>query len=102
MYLEVAVSLVLALVAVVLFLFEVLLLARAAFDWTAVLAGPAMPGTIRSRVSGGVYAVTEPVLGPVRRMIPPVRLGRFSVDIAFMVVFIGVILLRQALRHVAA
>ena len=95
-------SLVLALATIALFLFEVLLLARAAFDWTAVLAGPAVPGGVRSRVSGGVFALTEPVLGPVRRRIPPLRLGRFSVDIAFMAVFVGVILLRQFLRLLAA
>ena len=40
------------------------------------------------------HAVTEPVLAPVRRVLPPVRLGSVSIDLAFTVVFILVLVLR--------
>jgi YggT family protein len=40
------------------------------------------------------HAVTEPVLAPVRQVLPPVRLGSVSIDLAFTVVFVLVLVLR--------
>jgi YggT family protein len=88
-------SLLLALVATALLLFELLLFARAALDWTAALAGAPTPGTVRQRMSAGVRVLTEPVLGPVRRVLPPLRLGQFALDTAFIAVFVAVLVLRQ-------
>jgi YggT family protein len=39
--------------------------------------------------------LTEPVLGPVRRVLPPLRLGQVTLDTAFIAVFAAVIVLRQ-------
>jgi YggT family protein len=86
---------VLALVSLVLLLMQVLLIARAVLDWTATLAGPSAYGSVRSRLSAGVYAVTEPVLAPVRRIIPPLRLGGFAIDTAFIVVFLAIVVIRS-------
>jgi YggT family protein len=88
-------TLIIAIVATVLLAFQVALLARAALDWSVVFAGPAARGSIRGRLSAGVRAVTEPVLGPVRRVIPPLRLGSFALDTSFIVVFVAVLLLRR-------
>jgi YggT family protein len=90
-------TLLLSLVAALLLLFQVLLLARAVLDWTAVIAGPSTPGSVRHRMSAAVRAVTEPVLAPVRRVLPPLRLGPVALDTAFIAVFLGVLLLRQVL-----
>ena len=38
--------------------------------------------------------MTEPVLAPVRRVLPPVRLGSMSIDLAFTAVFVLVMVLR--------
>ena len=59
----------LALVSFVLLLVQVLLIARAVLDWSVVLAGPTEPGSVRSRLTSGVHAVTEPILAPVRRIL---------------------------------
>ena len=40
------------------------------------------------------HAITEPVIGPVRRVLKPVRLGSVSIDLAFTTVFVAVIVLR--------
>jgi len=93
--LEVIVSLFLAIVSTLLLLFQLLLLARAALDWSAVLVGPPMTGTVRQQLSTRVRAMTEPVLGRVRRVLPPVRLGPIALDTAFIAVFVAVIVLRQ-------
>ncbi|MEV7626319.1 YggT family protein [Actinoplanes sp. NPDC089786] len=86
---------VLALVSFVLLLFQLLLVARAVLDWSVALAGPSVPGTFRSRATRGVHAATEPVLGPVRRVLPPLRLGGVGIDLSFIVVFLAVVIIRS-------
>jgi YggT family protein len=88
-------TLIIATVATLLLLFQVALFARAALSWTATFAGPSAPGSVRGRLSAGVQAVTEPVLAPVRRVLPPLRLGSFALDTSFIAVFLGVALLRR-------
>ena len=85
----------LALVSLVLLLLQLLLVARAVLDWSVVLAGPSVTGSVRYRLTRGVTAVTEPILAPVRRVIPPLRLGGMSFDLAFIVVFFAIVLLRS-------
>ena len=85
----------LALVSLVLLLVQLLLVARAVLDWSVALAGPSVAGSLRYRLTAGVTAVTEPILAPVRRVIPPLRLGGFSLDLAFIVVFFAIVLIRS-------
>jgi YggT family protein len=85
---------VLGFVSLALLLMQLLLIARAVLDWTVALAGPTAPGPIRSRLTAGVRAVTEPILAPVRRLVPPVRLGGVSIDLSFIVVFLAIVVVR--------
>jgi len=41
--------------------------------------------------------VTEPVLGPARRIIPPIRIGGMGLDISAMLVVIVFQMLRRAI-----
>jgi YggT family protein len=86
---------VLVIVGLVLLLMQLLLVARAVLDWSVVLVGPSAAGSVRSRLSAGVRAVTEPILAPVRRVLPPVRLGTVSIDLAFIIVFVAILVLRR-------
>ena len=86
---------VLAVVSLVLLLLQVLLIARAVLDWTVALAGPSAYGSVRSRLTTGVHAVTEPILAPVRRVLPPLRAGGMSFDLAFIVVFLAIVIIRS-------
>jgi YggT family protein len=86
-----------AIVATLLLLFQWLLLARAALSWSVVLIGPSAPGSIRDRLSAGLMRLTEPVLAPVRRVLPPLRLGSIALDTAFIAVLLGVSALRQVI-----
>ena len=88
-------ALVIAAVATLLLLFEVALVVRAALSWTVALAGPSAPGSIRRRLSACVRAVTEPVLAPVGRVLPPLRLGSVALDTSFIAVFVATVLLRR-------
>jgi YggT family protein len=81
------------LLGVVLLLFEFVLIARMVVDWVGVLS----PDGGRSGVYQArriTYGITEPVLGPVRRVLKPVRFGSVSIDLAFTAVFVAVIVLR--------
>lgn len=88
---------VLGLIDVVLLLVQLLLVVRALLDWSVALAGPSTAGSVRSRLTTVVYAVTEPMLAPVRRVIPPLRMGGVGIDLAFIVLFIAILLLRALL-----
>jgi len=83
-----------ALLGTVLLLFQIVLVARAVVDWVAALSSGPEPEWRRTaqRVT---HAVTEPVLAPVRRVLPPVRLGSVGIDLAFIVVFFAAVILRQ-------
>lgn len=88
-------GLVLGIVSLVLLLIQLLLVARVVLDWSATLAGPSAPGSIRSRLSTALRSVTEPILAPVRRFLPPLRLGPVAIDLAFIVVFIAIVVIRR-------
>ena len=88
-------GLVLGFVSLVLLLLQLMLIARVVLDWSVALAGPAAPRSIRSRLSTAVRAVTEPILAPVRRFLPPLRLGPVAIDLAFIVVFIAIVVIRR-------
>ena len=62
-----------------------ILFPRALLSWF-----PAAPGSTLASVNAVLYRLTEPVLGPVRRLLPPVRAGGFGLDLSFIIVFIGI------------
>lgn len=63
------------------------LIARLILSWF-----PVQPGTVVAQISSVLYDLTEPVLGPMRRIIPP--LGMF--DLSPLVVFFGLQILMSA------
>ncbi|GIH03924.1 hypothetical protein Rhe02_19910 [Rhizocola hellebori] len=88
-------TLVLTMIATLLLVFQLLLIARAVLDWAAALSRPPRPKSVRGRLSAVVEKLTEPVLAPVRRLLPPLRLGAVALDMSFVVVFFVVLLLRR-------
>lgn len=66
--------------------YMVVMAARAVMSWF-----PVRPGTPWASISMVLYEITEPVLAPVRRIIPPA--GMF--DLSFIVVFFILIILRS-------
>jgi YggT family protein len=75
---------VLSLVVVV---FLIVLLARAVLDWVQFFARDWRPKGAALVVAEAVYTVTDPPLKLLRRLIPPLRLGNVSLDVAYMVLF---------------
>jgi YggT family protein len=81
-----------ALLGLVLLIFELILVVRVVLDWVGVFAPGGGGGVVTAR--RWTHAVTEPVIAPVRRVLPPLRLGAVSIDLAFTVVFLAVVVLR--------
>ncbi|HEY3144631.1 MAG TPA: YggT family protein [Acidimicrobiales bacterium] len=50
---------------------------------------PPTPGTTYATIFEFFYNITEPVLGPVRSMLPPVRMGVMALDLSPIVVLLG-------------
>jgi YggT family protein len=74
----------------VLWLFFIALLARLVFDWVFLLARSWEPKGAIVVVLEATYSVTDPPLKALRRVIPPLRLGSISLDLAFLVLIIAV------------
>jgi YggT family protein len=84
-------------VAFALLLFFILLLARLVFEYVMMFARSWRPSGVVAVGLEVVYSVTDPPLKALRRLIPPLRLGNFSIDLGFMVLlFVVLILLRVA------
>jgi len=66
----------------------IVLFARIILSWF-----PMQPGTGMASIASILYQLTEPVLGPVRRLIPSVGM----IDISPIVVFFGLQILAGAL-----
>jgi len=87
------VTVVLELAYFVLLVFFILLLARLVFDYVMMFARSWRPSGVAAVGLEVVYSVTDPPLKALRRVIPPLRLGNFSIDLGFMVLLFAVYLL---------
>ena len=58
---------------------------------------PPRYGSPLAPVMRTVYALTDPILRPLRNLIPPLRAGFMAIDFSPIIVFIGIAVLRQAI-----
>jgi len=72
----------------VLWAFIALLFVRFIVDWVMVFARNWRPSGPAAAVLEVAYSATDPPLRLLRRLIPPLRLGSFALDIAFMLLII--------------
>ena len=86
-------AVVLELAYFVLLVFFILLIARLIFDYVMMFARSWRPSGVAAVGLEVVYSVTDPPLKALRRVIPPLRLGNFSIDLGFMVLLFAVYLL---------
>lgn len=77
----------LAIVAITVF--QLLLLTRLVGSWVLALAGHGARRPGLHRVDGALARLTDPVLAPVRRVLPHLRLGGLALDLVVPVVLIA-------------
>lgn len=56
---------------------------RILFSWI-----PIAPESPVTAVRGFLVQITEPVMGPLRRALPPLRIGNFAIDLSPIIVLI--------------
>jgi YggT family protein len=74
------------------FAYLLILLVRIAMSWF-----PMSPDGAAAHIYGLTVSLTEPILGPLRRILPPVRLGNMAMDLSPIVVFFGIWILQGVL-----
>ena len=72
-----------------LYAFIVLLWVRFIVDWIQVFARSWEPRGVLLVVLEIVYSVTDPPIKALRRVIPPLRLGNFALDLSFLIVLVA-------------
>jgi YggT family protein len=90
-----------SIVAFALLLFFILLIARLVFEYVMMFARSWRPSGVVAVGLEVVYSVTDPPLKALRRLIPPLRLGNFSIDLGFMVLLFVVLILLSLARSQA-
>lgn len=95
-------AVVLELTYFVLLVFFILLIARLIFDYVMMFARSWRPSGVAAVGLEVVYSVTDPPLKALRRVIPPLRLGNFSIDLGFMVLLFVVYVLMNFVSAAAA
>ena len=63
-------------------IYVLVLVLRAVFSFF-----PLSPGSPLASVYSFIFTITEPVLAPLRRVIPPLSFGGMGIDMSFLVVF---------------
>jgi YggT family protein len=79
----------------VLTLYLVVLIGCMILSWIMAFARDWSPATPIKAVALGIFALTDPPLKFLRRLIPTVQLGTVRLDLSFMVLFIVVLILLQ-------
>ena len=72
-----------AVVCIALNLYLIALFARIILSWFPMEPGGALAGVVHA-----LHLVTEPVLAPLRRALPPVRAGAMALDLSPIIVLI--------------
>jgi len=77
-------------VCLALQLYVFVVFGRVILSWFPVSQGSALEG-----IDTFLRMLTEPVLGPLRRAIPALRMGGMALDLSPMILIFGIIILQQ-------
>ena len=58
---------------------------------------PISPDSTLASIYAFLHTVTEPVLGPLRRVIPPMGMGGMGLDLSPLIVIFGITILRSVI-----
>lgn len=81
-----------SIVCLLIQLYLLVIFARIIMSWF-----PPTPGTTYAQIFDGFVRATEPVLAPIRAVLPPMRMGAMGLDLSPIVVFLVAILLQRVI-----
>lgn len=76
------------LICLILIVYQWVIFARILMSWIRI-----EPGTPVASIYSVVFNMTEPVLGPLRRAIPPMRMGMAALDLSPLIVFVAIMII---------
>lgn len=79
-----------AIINAILSIFLFVLLVRVVLSYV-----PAPPGTAINAITRFFEAITDPVLRPIRRVVPPVRMGSGAMDLSPLIVLVAIWVIRS-------
>jgi len=85
---------VLHIIILVIEAYVIVLVARALLSWV-----PVRPGSPVTGITRVLDRITEPVLRPVRRILPPIRAGGMGIDLSIIIVIVVAEILVSVLRR---
>jgi YggT family protein len=78
---------------IAVWIFIAFLWVRFIVDWVQVFARNWSPRGVLLVVLEAVYSLTDPPIKALRRVIPPLRIGNFALDLSFLIVIVAAYLL---------
>ena len=78
-----------ALICTLLTVYLIAVFARIILSWF-----PLNPDGAMATIAGFLFIITDPVLGPLRRAIPGVRIGSVALDLSPIIVIFGITILQ--------
>jgi YggT family protein len=69
-------------------IYQLVLLGYVILSWVPRPPAPLVP------LANGIRALVDPVVRPIRGMLPPLRMGNVGLDLSILVVFFGVTILQ--------
>jgi YggT family protein len=78
-----------SLLCVVLQIYYLILIVRIVLSWV-----PSVPEPVRP-LARGVRAVTDPLLIPLRGLIPSIRMGAMAIDVSPILLFLAIVILQR-------
>lgn len=91
-----------SLLALLCFLYLIVLFGRVIFDWVQVFSRDFRPKGILLVLAELFYTLTDPPVKFLRRYIPPLTLGSLRIDVGFLILFVGVSILLRFFNVMAA
>lgn len=95
-------SIVFEVIALALLVFWLFLLARLVFDLVQAFSRGWTPRGPLLILLELIYTITDPPLRLLRRVIPPLRIGQISFDLAFLILLLGTNILISVVRGIGA
>jgi YggT family protein len=76
-------------IVLILYLFLLVLFAYSILSWVVAMGRTAYDSPVR-KIQDVLAKICEPILRPIRRLIPPVRVGGVGLDLSVLIVFLVV------------
>ena len=84
-----------SLIAALLDIYILVLILRLVFDYITMFARSWRPRGMVLLLAESIYAITDPPLNAIRRVVPPLRFGGVSLDLGFLILIFGISILRN-------